>query len=54
MSFKHISLIKVHRQAKDSGILSDANIIRDGHNPIDKPVRKVCRGKIKRYVLYIW
>lgn len=47
MSFKHISLTKVHRQAKDSGILSDANIIRDGYNPIAKPIHRICRGKLK-------
>ncbi|MEG2289591.1 MAG: AAA family ATPase [Clostridium sp.] len=47
LSFKHISLTKVHRQAQDSGILSDANIIREGSNPIQQPSSKLCRGKLK-------
>lgn len=47
LSFSHVALNKVHRQAKDSGILSDANSIRDGINPIDKPTSMMVRGKLK-------
>lgn len=46
-TFKHIELNKVHRQAEDSGILSDGNIIRDGINPIKTPSSNMVRGKLK-------
>lgn len=45
--FKHIGLNKVFRQALDSGILSDANEIRDGVNPIEKPSSNIIRGVLK-------
>lgn len=45
--FKHIQLNKVHRQAEDSGILSDANIIRGGVNPIKTPSSSMVRGNLK-------
>lgn len=45
--FKHIGLNKVFRQALDSGILSDANEIRDGINPIEKPSSNIIRGILK-------
>lgn len=45
--FSHVALNKVHRQAAASGILSDANIIRDGINPIDKPSKMLVRGELK-------
>ena len=40
-------LTKVMRQAADSGITSDANVIRSGSNPIDKPELKIVTGKLK-------
>lgn len=40
-------LTKVMRQAADSGITSDANVIRAGGNPIDKPELKIVTGKLK-------
>lgn len=40
-------LTKVMRQAADSGITSDANVIRSGNNPIDKPELKIVTGKLK-------
>ena len=40
-------LTKVHRQAEESGILSDANTIRKGENPIAKPEYNMVRGKLK-------
>lgn len=45
--FKHIALNKVFRQAMDSGILSDANSIRDGINPINSPTSSMVRGVLK-------
>lgn len=45
--FTHIQLNKVHRQAEASGILSDANIIREGINPISKPTSTMVRGELK-------
>lgn len=45
--FKHIALNKVFRQAMDSGILSDANSIRDGINPINSPASSMVRGVLK-------
>lgn len=43
---------KVHRQAQDSGILVDANIIRVQKNPIKKLESKIVSGKLKdmRYI----
>ena len=46
-NFKHIALNKVFRQALDSGILSDANEIRSGNNPIEKPSSSIVRGVLK-------
>ena len=40
-------LTKVMRQAADSGIIHDANIIREGNNPIDKPQLKLVTGKLQ-------
>lgn len=40
-------LTKVMRQAADSGITSDANVIRSGSNPINKPELKIVTGKLK-------
>lgn len=40
-------LTKVMRQAADSGITSDANVIRNGSNPIDKPQLKIVTGTLK-------
>ena len=45
--FKHIGLNKVFRQALDSGILSDANEIREGINPVEKPSSNLVRGNLK-------
>lgn len=45
--FKHVHLDEVHRQALDSGILVDANTIRDGINPIEKPKPNIIRGNLK-------
>ena len=45
--FKHVALTKVFRQAMDSGILSDANTIRDGINPINAPSSSMVRGELK-------
>ncbi len=38
---------KIHRQAEQSGIISDANIIRLGKNPIEKFERNLIRGELK-------
>lgn len=46
-NFKHIALNKVFRQAMDSGILSDANKIREGINPINTPSSNMVRGVLK-------
>lgn len=46
-SFSHVQLNKVHRQAESSGILSDANQIREGINPIAKPSTSMVRGELK-------
>ena len=40
-------LTKVMRQAADSGITNDANIIRLGQNPIGKPELKIVTGTLK-------
>lgn len=41
------NLTKVLRQAEDSGITKDANLIRDGINPISSPELKLISGKLK-------
>lgn len=41
------SLTKVMRQAELSGILSDANKIREGINPIQKPELKITTGELQ-------
>ena len=41
------NLTKVLRQAEDSGITKDANLIREGVNPISKPELKLITGKLK-------
>jgi len=40
-------LTKPMRQAQLSGILSDANLIRDGINPIDAPELKIVHGELQ-------
>lgn len=40
-------LKKVHRQAEASGILTDANKIRDGIYPIDGPKPQIINGELK-------
>ena len=45
--FTSIQLTKVMRQAEKSGILSDANLIRDGINPIKSPELKIIHGELK-------
>jgi len=40
-------LKKVHRQAESSGILTDANKIRDGIYPIDGPKPQIINGELK-------
>jgi exodeoxyribonuclease V alpha subunit len=40
-------LFKVLRQAEQSGILSDANKIREGINPIERPEFKITHGEIE-------
>jgi exodeoxyribonuclease V alpha subunit len=37
---------QVHRQGQDSGILMDANKVRKGINPIEKPEPKIIHGKL--------
>lgn len=44
---KTFTFTKVLRQAEQSGILSDANNIRDGINPIRKPELKIVTGELK-------
>lgn len=46
-SFKSYQLKKVMRQAEKSGILSDANKIREGINPIQKPELKIVHGELQ-------
>lgn len=46
-TFKSIQLMKVMRQAAKSGILTDANLIRDGINPIDSPELKIVHGELQ-------
>jgi exodeoxyribonuclease V alpha subunit len=45
--FTSIQLTKVMRQAEKSGILSDANLIRDGVNPIKTPELKIIHGELQ-------
>ena len=45
--FLILELTKVMRQAEKSGILSDANLIRDGINPIKSPELKIVRGELQ-------
>lgn len=45
--FTSIQLTQVMRQAAKSGILSDANLIRDGINPIESPELKIIHGELK-------
>lgn len=45
--FTSIQLTKVMRQAEKSGILSDANLIRDGINPIKTPELKIIHGELQ-------
>lgn len=45
--FKITYLTKVHRTASDSGILSDANTIREGKNPVVQPSKMEIRGNLK-------
>lgn len=40
-------LTKVHRQAEKSGILTDANKIRNGEYPIDEPRPQIISGELK-------
>ena len=40
-------LTKPMRQAQMSGILSDANLIREGINPINTPEQKIVHGELK-------
>ena len=45
--FHVMQLTKVLRQAEKSGILSDANKIREGITPIDRPELKIVTGELK-------
>lgn len=45
--FSSFTLTKVLRQAEKSGILSDANMIRDGINPVESPKSKIITGELK-------
>lgn len=45
--FGNFTLTKVLRQAEKSGILSDANTIRDGISPIASPELKIITGELK-------
>lgn len=46
-SFGNFTLTKVLRQAEKSGILSDANMIREGSSPIKSPELKTVTGELK-------
>ena len=48
--FNTNQLMHVHRQAEKSGILSDANKIREGICPIDRPELKIISGELKDMV----
>ena len=45
--FHILELTKVMRQAEKSGILSDANMIRDGINPVKSPELKIVHGELQ-------
>lgn len=45
--FGNFTLTKVLRQAEKSGILSDANMIREGNSPIKSPELKTVTGELK-------
>lgn len=45
--FHIYELTKVHRQAEKSGILTDANLIREGINPIQQPELKIIHGELQ-------
>lgn len=45
--FGNFTLTKVLRQAEKSGILSDANMIREGSSPIKSPELKTVTGELK-------
>ena len=45
--FNILELTKVMRQAEKSGILSDANLIREGINPIKSPELKIVHGELE-------
>lgn len=45
--FNTNKLTTVHRQAQDSGVLTDANKIRDGICPIKRPELKIISGKLE-------
>jgi exodeoxyribonuclease V alpha subunit len=45
--FNVYELTKVHRQAEKSGILTDANMIREGINPIEQPELKIIHGELQ-------
>lgn len=45
--FGSFQLTKPMRQAQLSGILSDANLIRDGISPLEEPKTKIVRGKLQ-------
>lgn len=45
--FNILELTKVMRQAEKSGILSDANMIREGVNPIKSPELKIIHGELQ-------
>ena len=49
-NFNINKLTTVHRQAQDSGILTDANKIRDGICPIQRPELKIISGKLQDMV----
>lgn len=46
-TFNSFQLTKPMRQAQMSGILSDANLIREGINPIDTPELKIVHGELQ-------
>lgn len=45
--FNSNQLMKPMRQARESGILSDANLIRNGISPLSEPEPKIVRGKLQ-------
>lgn len=50
LGFEVFKLTKVLRQAEQSGILSDANKIREGINPIAQPEFKIITGELQDMV----